>query len=74
MTFRAGTRASVCRDSEIAKSDAQFPGWQHDLGLIGRYKQEIAQGFSNAEEKGTQIRKDAATGKMMVPNRVDCWT
>jgi len=44
----------------------QFPGWQQDLGLVGKYKEEISQAFQDAEIKGSQIRKDAATGKMYV--------
>jgi len=54
----------------LEKSDAPFPGWEHDLGLIGRYKQEIAQGFAKAEEAGSEIRQQVAVGKLMIPNRV----
>ena len=49
----------------VGKS-VQFPGWQEDLGLVGRYKEEISQAFQDAEIKGSEIRKDAATGKMYV--------
>ena len=48
------------------KAEAQFPGWQQDLGLVGRYKEEISQAFQDAEVKGSQLRKDAATGNMYV--------
>jgi len=48
------------------KSSSQFPGWQQDLGLVGHYKEEISQAFQDAEIKGSQIRKDAASGKMYV--------
>ena len=48
------------------KGDAQFPGWQQDLGLVGRYKEEISQAFQDAEIKGSELRKKAATGKMYV--------
>jgi len=58
------------RDFLISKMEAPFPGWQHDLGLIGRYKQEISQGFSKAEDAGAAIRVQVAMGKLMVPNRV----
>jgi 8-oxo-dGTP pyrophosphatase MutT (NUDIX family) len=51
---------------DVEKSSAQFPGWEQDLGLVGRYKEEIAQAFQDAGVKGSQIRKDAATGKMWV--------
>ncbi len=54
----------------VGKSATPFPGWEHDLGLIGRYKQEIAQGFGKAEEAGSAIRQEVAMGKLMVPNRV----
>jgi len=50
----------------VDKAESQFPGWQQDLGLVGRYKEEISQAFQDAEIKGSQIRKDAATGKMYV--------
>jgi 8-oxo-dGTP pyrophosphatase MutT (NUDIX family) len=52
----------------VEKSEQQFPGWQEDLGLVGRYKEEISQAFQDAEIKGSEIRKDAATGKMYVSN------
>ena len=48
----------------------QFPGWEHDLGLVGRYKQEISQAFADAEREGSQLRKKAATGEMYVPAAV----
>ena len=44
----------------------QFPGWEHDLGLIGAYKEEIFQAFQTAEIKGAELRKKAATGQMYV--------
>ena len=48
----------------------QFPGWEHDLGLVGRYKQEISQAFAEAEREGSHLRKMAATGEMYVPAAV----
>jgi len=53
-------------DDEVIKSQAQFPGWQQDLGLVGQYKEQISQAFQDAEIRGSQIRKDAATGFMSV--------
>jgi 8-oxo-dGTP pyrophosphatase MutT (NUDIX family) len=53
----------------IGKS-AQFPGWQQDLGLIGRYKEEISQAFQDAEIKGSRLRKDAASGRMYVSSSI----
>lgn len=53
-------------EDEIIKSQPQFPGWQQDLGLVSQYKEEISQAFQDAEIKGSQLRKDAATGKMWV--------
>ena len=51
----------VDETEETTKSDTQWPGWEHDLGLIGRYKQEIGDAFHRAEEGASQIRKDAVT-------------
>jgi len=45
---------------------AQWPGWEHDLGLVGGYKEAISQAFQDAELKGAQLRKDAASGTMYV--------
>jgi 8-oxo-dGTP pyrophosphatase MutT (NUDIX family) len=53
-------------NDEVIKSQPQFPGWQQDLGLVGQYKEQISQAFQDAEIKGSQIRKDAASGKMYV--------
>jgi hypothetical protein len=52
--------------AEAVKSSSRFPGWQQDLGLVREYKEEISQAFQDAEIKGSQLRKDAATGKMWV--------
>jgi 8-oxo-dGTP pyrophosphatase MutT (NUDIX family) len=51
---------------DVVKAERQFPGWEQDLGLAGRYKEEISQAFQDAGMKGSQLRKDAATGKMWV--------
>jgi 8-oxo-dGTP pyrophosphatase MutT (NUDIX family) len=45
-----------------------FPGWQHDLRLVAEYTAKVAQAFQDAEIRGSEIRKDAATGKMCVPS------
>lgn len=54
-------------DKFVAKT-AQWPGWEHDLGLVGGYTEAISQAFQDAELKGVQLRKDAASGKMWVSN------
>ena len=52
----------------IAKSAPHWPGWERDLGLVGRYKQAISQAFHDAEARGSDLRKKAATGAMFVSN------
>ena len=42
------------------------PAWQRDLGLVGAYTEEISQAFQDAEIKGRELRKDAASGAMFV--------
>ncbi len=54
----------------VGKSVPQFPGWQQDLGLIGQYKEQVSQAFRDAEIRGSQLRKDAATGKMYVSSNI----
>jgi 8-oxo-dGTP pyrophosphatase MutT (NUDIX family) len=44
----------------------QWPGWQHDLGLVGAYKELISDAFHAADAKGAELRKKAATGQMYV--------
>jgi len=65
-----GTTAWTKNIPPVDKAGSQFPGWEHDLGLVGRYKEEISQAFQDAEIKGSQLRKDAATGKMYVSSGV----
>ena len=55
--------------ADVVKS-SQWPGWEHDLGLVGRFKQEISQAFQDAEIKGREIRKQAASGELFVSNSV----
>jgi 8-oxo-dGTP pyrophosphatase MutT (NUDIX family) len=48
------------------KAAARWPGWEHDLGLVGAYKQQIARAFRDAEARGSALRKKAAAGGMFV--------
>jgi 8-oxo-dGTP pyrophosphatase MutT (NUDIX family) len=50
----------------VEKKVKQWPGWEHDLGLVGAYKQQIGKAFDNADDKADDIRKAAASGKMYV--------
>jgi 8-oxo-dGTP pyrophosphatase MutT (NUDIX family) len=52
----------------LGKADTQWPGWEHDLGLVGAYKHEIGEAFKTADVKAGDIRKDAAMGRMFVDN------
>src|SRR5260370_3970690 len=38
----------------------QSPGWEHDLGLVGRFTQLISQAFQDAASKSSQLRNDTA--------------
>ena len=53
------------KDKFIAKV-AQWPGWEHDLGLVGGYTEAISKAFSVAESKGAELRKEAASGNLPV--------
>lgn len=44
----------------------RWPGWEHDLGLVDAYKQQVGTAFKAAGEKADEIRKAAASGKMFV--------
>ena len=48
--------------------DAHWPGWERDLGLVGAYKHLIGQAFHDAESRGSDLRRKAATGGMYVSN------
>ena len=50
----------------IVKAAAHWPGWERDLGLVGAYKNLIGQAFHDAEARGSELRKKAATGGMFV--------
>ena len=58
--------ALVLQPESVVKAAAHWPGWERDLGLVGRYKQEIGQAFHDAEARGSALRKKAATGGMFV--------
>jgi 8-oxo-dGTP pyrophosphatase MutT (NUDIX family) len=63
------SRATIIGDVVVprgAMKIGQFPGWERDLGLVGAYTEEISQAFQNAEIKGRELRKDAASGTMFV--------
>lgn len=49
-------------EEPVIKHDQNFPGWEHDLGLVGRYTEEISQAFQSAEINGAAIRKEQASG------------
>lgn len=53
-------------EDEDSSKSASWPGWEHDLGLVGAYRQQVSRAFQAAEVEGRQLRKDAATGKMFV--------
>src|SRR5208337_3875197 len=60
---RADREGSV---HEVVKAAAHWPGWERDLGLVGAYKNLIGQAFHDAEARGSELRKKAATGGMFV--------
>ena len=55
----------VVQPETVAKA-AHWPGWERDLGLVGAYKNLIGQAFHDAESRGSDLRKKAATGGMFV--------
>lgn len=57
--------SEVIPDPPAVKA-VQFPGWEHDLGLVGRGSQMVAKAFGNAETKGAELRKRAAAGEMFI--------
>jgi 8-oxo-dGTP pyrophosphatase MutT (NUDIX family) len=50
----------------VAKAAPHWPGWERDLGLVGAYKNLIGQAFHDAESRGSDLRRKAATGGMFV--------
>ena len=56
------------RRAESVVKAAHWPGWERDLGLVGAYKNLIGQAFHDAEARGSELRKKAATGGMFVSN------
>lgn len=61
-----GEKNVVC---DLSKA-AQFPGWEHDLGLVGAYTEIISQAFHDAETAGATLRKEAASGQLPVSSNV----
>src|SRR5581483_830598 len=55
---------------DVTKAAAHWPGWERDLGLVGAYKHLIAKAFGDAEARGADLRKKAATGAMFVSGPV----
>ena len=55
----------LAAEPEIRKA-AQWPGWERDLGLVGAYKNIVADAFHDAEKKGSELRQKAASGDMFV--------
>ena len=53
-------------DRLAAADHPHWPGWERDLGLVGAYKNLIGQAFHDAEARGSELRKKAATGGMFV--------
>ena len=62
--FKAMGSDEIIPVREMIAKQAQWPGWEHDLGLVGAYTGIISQAFQDAEIKGQQIRKDVAMGRM----------
>jgi len=52
----------------VVKAAAHWPGWERDLGLVGAFKNLIGQAFHDAETRGSELRKKAATGGMYASN------
>ncbi len=57
-------------DDVFKASSLHWPGWERDLGLVGAYKHLIGQAFRDAETRGSELRKKAATGAMFVSGPV----
>ena len=67
---RVGFDDGVLDGHAVTKSVAHWPGWERDPGLVGAYKNLIGQAFHDAESRGSDLRKKAATGGMFVSNGV----
>jgi 8-oxo-dGTP pyrophosphatase MutT (NUDIX family) len=63
-------KADVPAGGADQPAHATWPGWERDLGLVGAYKNLIGQAFHDAETRGSELRKKAATGAMFVSNPV----
>lgn len=44
----------------------EWPGWEHDLGLIGAYTEIVARAFSEAEGKAGKLREEWARGRVAI--------
>ena len=64
----SGDESMTAGPVSLHKAAGHWPGWERDLGLVGRYKQQISQAFHDAEARGSDLRKKAATGAMFVSN------
>jgi 8-oxo-dGTP pyrophosphatase MutT (NUDIX family) len=70
--FSAASHGDYCagcglaEDARIHKSAPHWPGWERDLGLVGAYKRLVGQAFHDAEARGSDLRRKAATGGMFV--------
>ena len=67
----AGFALDHSRDGgHVLKAAPHWPGWERDLGLVGAYKHLIGQAFHDAETRGSDLRRKAATGAMFVSGPV----
>jgi 8-oxo-dGTP pyrophosphatase MutT (NUDIX family) len=62
---RAASTALISEEI-LAKEEQQWPGWQHDVALVGEYRGMISQAFQDTEIQGRKLRKEAAAGQMFV--------
>ena len=62
----AAGATAVAAGAPVVKAAPHWPGWERDLGLVGAYKNLIGQAFHDAEARGSELRKKAATGGMFV--------
>src|SRR5581483_2790695 len=57
-------------DDAFKSSSRHWPGWERDLGLVAAHKHLIGQAFHDAEARGSDLRRKAATGAMFVSGPV----
>lgn len=46
---------------EVTKADAQWPGWERDLGLVGAYQNLVKDALRKAETRSDEMRKKSVT-------------